>query len=56
VNKNVSFHTDITHVSIDGYGPVPHQVDGDYLGDVEHLELKYEPETLSLVVPLTSSR
>lgn len=53
-NKNVSFHTDVTHVEIDGYGPIPHQVDGDYLGDVEHLELRYEPDTLSLVVPLAT--
>ena len=55
-NKNVSFHTDVTHVEIDGYGPVPHQVDGDYLGDVEHLELRYEPDTLSLVVPRVTPR
>lgn len=55
-NRNVAFHTDVTHVSIEGYGPVPHQVDGDYLGDVEHLELRYEPETLSLVVPLATPR
>ena len=55
-NKNVSFHTDVTRVEIDGYGPVPHQVDGDYLGDVEHLELRYEPDVLSLVVPRVSSR
>jgi len=55
-NKHVSFHSDITQVEINGYGPIPHQVDGDYLGDVEHLELRYEPETLSLVVPLTGTR
>ena len=55
-NKNVSFHSDVTHVEIDGYGPVPHQVDGDYLGDIEHLELRYEPDTLSLVVPRVTPR
>jgi len=55
-NKNVSFHADVTQVEIDGYGPVPHQVDGDYLGDVEHLELRYEPDVISLVVPRVSSR
>ena len=36
---------------IDGYGPVPHQVDGDYLGDVEHLVLRHEPDVLRLVIP-----
>ena len=55
-SKYVSLHTDVTKVEIDGYGPVPHQVDGDYLGDVEHLEFRYEPDALSLVVPRVSSR
>ena len=55
-SKYVSLHTDVTKVQIDGYGPVPHQVDGDYLGDVEHLELHYEPDALSLVVPRVTSR
>ena len=50
-DRNVSFHSDVTHIEIDGYGPVPHQVDGDYLGDVEHLELRYKADALSLVVP-----
>ena len=55
-NKNVSFHADVTHVEIDGFGPIPHQVDGDYLGDVEHLDLRYEPDALSLVVPRVTAR
>ncbi|CAB4805985.1 MAG: diacylglycerol kinase family lipid kinase [Actinobacteria bacterium] len=55
-DRNVSFHSDVTHVEVDGYGPVPHQVDGDYLGDVEHLELRYEPDTLSLVIPRATPR
>ena len=55
-NKNVSFHTDVTHVEINGFGPIPHQVDGDYLGDVEHLDLRYEPDALSLVVPRVTAR
>lgn len=50
-DKHVSFHSDVMSVEIDGYGPVPHQVDGDYLGDVAHLDLRYEPDILSLVVP-----
>jgi len=53
-DRNVSFHSDVTHIEIDGYGPVPHQVDGDYLGDVEHLELRYVPDALSLVIPRTT--
>jgi diacylglycerol kinase family enzyme len=50
-SRYVSMHHDVTRVEIDGYGPVPHQVDGDYLGDIEHLEIRYEPDALSIVVP-----
>lgn len=32
-------------------GPFPWQVDGDYLGEVERLEVRYEPDAISLVVP-----
>jgi hypothetical protein len=32
-------------------GPFPWQVDGDYLGEVERLEIKYEPDALVLVTP-----
>jgi diacylglycerol kinase family enzyme len=31
--------------------PYPWQVDGDYLGDVERLEVRYEPEALTIVMP-----
>ncbi len=50
--RHVDIHADIDHVMIRGYGPVPYQVDGDHLGDVERLELRHEPDVLSLVVPL----
>ena len=33
--------------------PFPWQVDGDYLGDVEHLEIRYEPDCLTLVTPVS---
>jgi diacylglycerol kinase family enzyme len=34
-------------------GPFPWQVDGDYLGEVERLEVRYVPDCLTLVVPKT---
>ncbi|HLF99492.1 MAG TPA: diacylglycerol kinase family protein [Acidimicrobiia bacterium] len=34
-----------------GHGPVPYQVDGDYLGTADELRFTYEPESLTLVVP-----
>ena len=33
-------------------GPFPWQVDGDYLGEVERLEVRYRPDALSFVVPV----
>jgi diacylglycerol kinase family enzyme len=37
------------------HGPFPWQVDGDYLGEVERLEIRYVPDALVLVMP-TSRR
>lgn len=48
---NVALHQDVHHAVVVGYGPFPHQVDGDYLGEVDRLEISYEPEILSLVIP-----
>lgn len=31
--------------------PFPWQVDGDYLGEVEQLEIRYEPDCLTIVTP-----
>jgi diacylglycerol kinase family enzyme len=33
------------------HGPFPWQVDGDYLGEVERIEVRYVPDALRLVVP-----
>jgi diacylglycerol kinase family enzyme len=44
---------DLTGVCIEGYGAVPYQVDGDFLGETETLELRHQPDVLRLVVPET---
>ena len=44
--------TDLTELTVTGYGPFPYQVDGDYLGDTEHLVLRHEPAVLDLVMPV----
>jgi hypothetical protein len=36
---------------VTGDGPIPWQVDGDYLGEVDRLDVTYEPDTLTLVTP-----
>jgi diacylglycerol kinase family enzyme len=35
-----------------GGSPFPWQVDGDYLGEVERLEVRYEPASLTVVIPI----
>ena len=50
-SRKVDLRTDLDGFSVRGHGPFPYQVDGDYLGEVELLELTHEPDALSLVVP-----
>ena len=47
----VTYNGDLTAVSVRGRAPFPYQLDGDYLGMVDTLELRYQPDVLSLVVP-----
>ena len=49
--KQLDVRTDLTALSVEGHGPFPYQVDGDYLGEIEHLELRHAPEVLDLVFP-----
>lgn len=37
-------------------GPVPHQCDGEYLGETEHLVIGYHPDALDLVAPTVERR
>jgi diacylglycerol kinase family enzyme len=42
---------DLDALTITGHGAFPYQIDGDYLGEVEQLALRYEPDALELIVP-----
>ncbi len=42
---------DALRVTVTGDGPVPWQVDGDYLGEIDRLDVIYEPDALTLVTP-----
>jgi diacylglycerol kinase family enzyme len=42
---------DLAAIDVTGFGPFPYQVDGDYLGEVERLELRHHPDCLDLFVP-----
>jgi diacylglycerol kinase family enzyme len=41
----------LTVAGIDGR-PFPYQVDGDYLGEIDRIELRHEPDVLDLVLPV----
>jgi len=50
-NRWTDYASDVTAVTVEGYGPFPYQVDGDHLGDTERLVITHEPEVLDLVMP-----
>ncbi len=43
--------TTSAELRVEGRGPFPYQVDGDDLGDIEHLDIDYEPDALTVVLP-----
>jgi diacylglycerol kinase family enzyme len=49
--KHLDVRSDLTRFKVDGHGPFPYQVDGDYLGETEHLSFEHKPEILKLVLP-----
>jgi diacylglycerol kinase family enzyme len=42
---------DLTRLSVTADRPVPWQVDGDYLGILTSIDVRYEPDGITLVVP-----
>ncbi len=52
-HPQADFGIDVTSCEVTGHQPVPYQLDGDYLGDVEHLTLAHEPEALDVFMPCT---
>jgi diacylglycerol kinase family enzyme len=54
-NRWTDHRTDLTDITVEGYGPFPYQVDGDHLGDTERLVIRHEPDVLDLVLPVSSS-
>jgi diacylglycerol kinase family enzyme len=47
----VDHRVDLDGLTIRGHGPVPYQVDGDYLGDADVLEFRQAESVLDLVLP-----
>ena len=50
-SKQVDYRTDLTSLTIRGHQPFPHQVDGDFLGMTEELQVSHGQASLRLVVP-----
>lgn len=53
-NKAVDYRPDVSEVTVTGHRPFPYQLDGDYLGDVEELQIRHAPAILDLVMPIGS--
>jgi diacylglycerol kinase family enzyme len=49
--RKVVVAEDVVEATLRAPAPVPYQVDGDYLGDVDHLQFRWLPNHLRLVVP-----
>jgi diacylglycerol kinase family enzyme len=50
-HPNVEHRDGLASLAVTATEPFPYQVDGEYLGEVTHLDFAYEPGILELVVP-----
>jgi diacylglycerol kinase family enzyme len=50
-HPKVAQRTDLRSLTVTGYGPFPWQLDGDYLGDTEHVTISWAPDALTIVMP-----
>jgi diacylglycerol kinase family enzyme len=50
-HRHVSVLREARAATIRGHRPVPYQVDGDYLGESELIELRWAADALRLVLP-----
>ena len=53
-HRKVAYRAEQRKVTIVGEGAVPHQVDGDYLGEADRLEVAHHPDSLLLLAPPVS--
>lgn len=52
--RKVGYHRDLDALTVIGHGPLPYQVDGEYLGEAQSFELRCQPSALRLVLPRPS--
>lgn len=50
----VHYRPDVDELVVEGIDgrPFPYQIDGDYLGEIDRIELRHVPEIMDLVLPL----
>ncbi len=53
-SPHVDHRPDLSDFTVVSRRPFPYQVDGDYLGEVEELTVRHEPNALRIVVPLVT--
>ena len=54
-SPHVDYRVDLDRLVIRGHRPMPYQVDGDFLGEVEELRFEHRPDAIRLVEPAGSS-
>jgi hypothetical protein len=52
--RGVTVSRELTALTLTADRPLPYQVDGDHLGASDHFELRYEPDALSLILPVAA--
>ena len=50
-DRHLDRRFDVQALTVTGHGPFPYQVDGDFLGETDALELRHEPACLELFIP-----
>ncbi|HVF75731.1 MAG TPA: diacylglycerol kinase family protein [Acidimicrobiales bacterium] len=50
-SSKIALHDGLDSLTVRGHGPFPYQVDGDYLGELDEVELRHHPACLDLFVP-----
>jgi diacylglycerol kinase family enzyme len=53
-HRHVSLARGVSAATVKGPRPVPYQLDGDFVGESEQIELTWEAQALSVVVPVTT--
>jgi len=50
----IHYRHDVASLVVEGIDgrPFPYQLDGDYLGEIDRIELRHEPDVLDLVLPV----